>query len=170
MINARDISALLAAETRAREGDADGLADTVPTPGIDQLAVHARRLGLIERLLVVASEAIDRSGADQGSRFLLAEVAIDLVSARELVYRADPADDLQVGLSGVATRDALTDALGRVAQLALPEQWEEFVAIRAAAETELRRDPTGGADLQTVAMAVIGETRDLMGLTGGAPS
>ena len=170
MINASDTAALLAAETRAREGDADGLADTVPTPGIDQLAVHARRLGLIERLLVVASEAIDRSGADQGSRFLLAEVAIDLVSARELVYRADPADDLQVGLSGVATRDALTDALGASPSWLSPSSGMNSWLIRAAAETELRRDPTGGADLQTVAMAVIGETRDLMALTGGAPS
>ncbi len=131
-----------------------------------RLAEHATRLGLIGRLLSMSSEAVNASSADQGSRFLVAEIAIDLASARELVFRADPSDPLQVALSGVVTRDALTDALVYTAKLALPEQWDEFVSIREMAEVELRRDPTGSRDLESVAASVIEGGRDLMAATG----
>ena len=162
---------LLSTETRFREGDIGELsAEQRPrteVSGIDRLVTQASRLGVVERLLAIASEAVSRSGADQGSRFLLAEVAINLVSARETLYRADPADDLQVGLCAVATRDTLVEALVNVSKLALPEQWGEFVAIRDLAEAELREDPTGREDMEMVASSVIGGGRDLMSLIVG---
>src|SRR5689334_20326133 len=71
------------------------------------VARQAYRLGLLQRLLAMARDAvvaIAAAGDDaDGARFVLAEMAIALTTARELVYQGGPGE-IDAAVAAVASR------------------------------------------------------------------
>jgi hypothetical protein len=115
----------------------------------------------LQRLLTIVRDTVIETRADEGARHLMADIAIDLAHARELVWRADPGDAFTVALAGVAVRDSVTAALTSAASVVDDARWSEFVALRSALEDDLRSDPTG--DLETVSRSLLAEHSALGG-------
>lgn len=158
---ARDRSSLAAAESAGREGrEADGIDDALDR--------HAYTIGLTHLLLAFVRQSVIASGAGDGPRAAMAEIVVDLVPARELVWRADPGDAFAVSLAGVAARDALERALATGAGVVDEERWPAFTDVRDLAERLLRVDRTGGRDRDDVAAAVLERRARLGALTSEA--
>jgi hypothetical protein len=137
---------------QTREAVTDG------QPGGTALARQAYRLGLLQRLVAMGRDAVlataDAGQDADGARFVLAEMAIALTAARELVYQAGP-DGVDVAVAAVASRDALANGLSFAATIVTAEQWPAFLELRATAEADLREDPAGANDLELVAAAAL---------------
>jgi hypothetical protein len=109
-------------------------------------------------------QSVHSTAGDEGSQHQMAEVAIALSAARQLVWRANPEDGFAVALAGVAARDCLQLA-SAVAGAALDEpRWLEFQMIRALVDHGIRESGAGSDDLARVAEALLAGTSHLGGV------
>jgi hypothetical protein len=155
---------LLKAEAQGREGSAAiATAAAAADRATTALVRHAYRIGCVQRLLAIGRDSVVADQADEGMRYAMAEIAIDLAAARELVWTVAPGDTFRAALAGVAVRDALTAALASSVSLTDDSVWEEFQGLRAELEVDLRVDRSGSGDLEAVADALLSGSSALGG-------
>ena len=146
---------LLNAEAQGRRGSVATASPAAADDRATALMRHAYRIGCVQRLLAIGRDSVLVDESDEGTRYGLAEIAIDLAAARELVWTVAPGDTFRAALAGVAVRDALTAALASSAALTDGSLWEEFQGLRAELEVDLRVDRNGSGDLEAVAGALL---------------
>lgn len=152
---AGDLSAepLLAAQAAGERAEAF----SGSTDGPDgQVARAAYRCGLVLGLMAVTKDSLVRQGAGQGSRFVLAEVAISTTVARELVFQARRSDPVGSATAAVMARDALSAAIATLVDVLDADGDAAAAPYLAAARDDLDQDRPGGPALEQVAAAMLG--------------